>query len=180
MIDEQSKGLREIPVKIKRLHPDAVIPQYATDHAAGFDLVAVEDVVIEPGETKLIPLGFAVEIPEGFEMQIRPRSGVSLLTKLRVANSPGTIDGDYRGEVKVIVDNISRDDWSNAARRLDNSYDESTRGKCAAGSYIIRKGDRICQGLIAPVYHADFIVVDELGETERGHGGFGSTGVQAT
>ncbi|MFL1672657.1 dUTP diphosphatase [Paenibacillus dendritiformis] len=167
-----------MPVKIKRLHPDAVIPKYATELAAGFDLVAVEDVVIAPGETKLISLGFAVEIPEGFEMQVRPRSGVTLKTKLRVGNSPGTIDADFRGEVKVIVDNISRDDWSNAARRIDNSYDESTRDKCVAGSYIIRKGDRIAQGVIAPVYRADFIIVDHLGETERGDGGFGSTGAQ--
>lgn len=161
---KRPKSLREIPVKIKRLHPDAVIPKYATELAAGFDLVAVEDVVIAPGETKLISLGFAVEIPEGFEMQVRPRSGVTLKTKLRVGNSPGTIDADFRGEVKVIVDNISR------------SYDESTRDKCVAGSYIIRKGDRIAQGVIAPVYRADFIIVDHLGETERGDGGFGSTG----
>lgn len=174
---EHSKGLREIPVKIKRLHPDAVIPKYATDLAAGFDLVAVEDVIIAPGETKLIPLGFAVEIPEGFEMQIRPRSGVTWKTKLRVGNAPATIDADFRGEVKVIVDNISRDDWSNAARRLDNSYDESTRDKCVAGSYIVSKGDRVCQGVISPVIRVDFHVVDEISKTERGDGAFGSTGV---
>lgn len=181
MIDEQSKGIREIPVKIKRLHPDAVIPQYATELAAGFDLVAVEDVIIAPGETKLVPLGFAVEIPEGFEMQIRPRSGVTLKTKLRVGNSPGTVDGDFRGEVKVVVDNIreplSLDEYYEWPQYIDGT--EAVGVNLLSGEYIIRKGDRIAQGVIAPVYRADFIEVDELGETERGDGGFGSTGAQA-
>lgn len=170
---EQSKGIREIPVKIKRLHPDAVIPQYATDLAAGFDLVAVEDVIIAPGETKLVPLGFAVEIPEGYEMQIRPRSGLTLKTKLRVGNSPGTIDGDFRGEVKVIVDNTSRP-YRKFFLRHPVQWNITANHE---GTYIIRKGDRIAQGVIAPVYRADFIVVDQLGETERGDGGFGHTGV---
>lgn len=177
---EHSKGLREIPVKIKRLHPDAVIPKYATELAAGFDLVAVGDVIISPGETELIPLGFAVEIPEGFEMQIRPRSGVTWRTKLRVGNSPGTVDGDFRGEVKVIVDNIAQDPQFYDAYpwKIDGSVDQSYDGEgCAYDTYIIRKGDRIAQGVIAPVCRADFIEVDELGETERGDGGFGSTGI---
>lgn len=153
---EQVTELRDIPIKIKRLHTDAVIPKYATEFAAGFDLVAVKDVTIEPGKTELVPLGFAVEIPYGFEMQIRPRSGVTVKTKLRVGNSPGTIDSDFRGEVQVIVDNVA-----------PSTYD----------SHHICKGDRITQGVIAPVYHADFIEVDELGDTVRGEGGFGSTGV---
>lgn len=183
---EQSKGLRDIPVKIRRLHPDAVIPKYATELAAGFDLVAVEDVIIAPGETKLIPLGFAVQVPEGFEMQIRPRSGVTLKTKLRVGNSPGTIDADYIGEVKVIVDNIAtpleiRGDYNYLAKTIEGSRcraDTLTEGNtCDRGTYIIRKGDRIAQGVIAPVYRAEFIEVDTLDETERGAGGFGSTGV---
>lgn len=190
---EQTKGLREIPVKIKRLHPDAVIPKYATDLAAGFDLVAIDDVIIAPGETKLIPLGFAVEIPEGFEMQIRPRSGVTATTKLRVANSPGTVDGDFRGEVRVIVDNIVRPQISdiNSDRReieywktdfvtqLDGNDVKLDWHVRLKRTYIIRKGDRVAQGVIAPVYRADFIEVDELGETERGDGGFGSTGMKS-
>lgn len=188
---EQSKGIREIPVKIKRLHPDAVIPQYATELAAGFDLVAVEDVVIAPGETKLVPIGFAVEIPEGFEMQIRPRSGVTLKTMLRVGNAPGTIDADFRGEVKVIVDNVALAKLQvGSDGRMGPSFEyvtvfhdvEGSRkradGLTPDGTYLIRKGDRIAQGVIAPVYRADFIEVDELGETERGGGGFGSTGVK--
>lgn len=176
---EHAKGLREIPVKIKRLHPDAVIPKYATDLAAGFDLVAVVDVIISPGETKMIPLGFAVEIPEGFEMQIRPRSGVTWKTKLRVGNSPGTVDGDFRGEVKVIVDNISREGYSVDEWVFDIvGNPHGIDGDYERGTYVIRKGDRIAQGVITPVYRADFIVVDKLGETQRRDGGFGHTGVR--
>ncbi|MEV2675606.1 deoxyuridine 5'-triphosphate nucleotidohydrolase, partial [Paenibacillus larvae] len=92
-------------VKIKKLHPDAVIPEYATAGAAGFDLVALEDVIIEPGDVKTIRTGLAFEIPVGYELQIRPRSGVSLKTKLRQPNSVGTIDSDYRGEVQLMFEN---------------------------------------------------------------------------
>jgi dUTP pyrophosphatase len=169
--------LMEINLKIKRLHKDAIIPKYATDGAAGFDLHAVEDVIIAPGETKKVPLGLAFEIPKGYVMFIMPRSGVSLRTKLRQPNSVGVIDSDYRGEVTMMFDNISRDNWSNAARRLDNSYDENTRDRCEAGSYIIRKGDRVAQGVLSAIPTATFTEVDELGDTERGTGGFGSTGV---
>lgn len=176
MINEQSTHLREIPVKIKRLHPDAVIPQYATELAAGFDLVAVEDVIIAPGETKLIPLGFAVEIPEGFEMQIRPRSGVTMTTKLRA--NLGTVDADYRGEIKVIVDNTARTKGTMTPYLVGADGCNHISGRHHVdGTRLIRKGFRIAQGIIAPVYRADFIVVDELGETERGDGGFGHTGV---
>lgn len=154
-------------VKIKRLHPDAIIPQYARPGDAGFDLVAVEDVIIEPGETKIVPTGLAFELPAGYELQVRPRSGISLKTKLRV--QLGTVDAGYRGEVGVIVDNISRKNkqfrW-----RLDSGKE---------GSYRVRKGDRIAQGIIAPVQQAQFTVVDELGESERGEGGFGSSGVKS-
>ena len=143
-------------VKVKRLHPDAVIPKYATPGAAGFDLVAVEDVFIAPRETKLVPTGIAVEIPWGYEMQIRPRSGFSLKTPLRIANAPGTVDSDFRGEVKIIATNTSENK-----------------------GFYIKKGDRIAQGVIAPVMRAIFEEVDELSETDRGLGGFGSTGVRA-
>lgn len=143
----------KINVKVKRLSDDAVIPQYATDGSAGFDLVATEDVIIEPGETKLVPTGLAFEIPQGYEIQIRPRSGISLNTKLRIANAPGTIDADYRGEVCVII----------------------TNGHGV--NYRVEKGMRIAQGVLSRVPIANFIEVDELDETERGAGGFGSTGV---
>lgn len=175
-------GVRTIPVKVRKLHPDAVIPRYAKPGDSGFDLVAVEDVIIAPGETELVPTGLAFEIPEGYEMQIRPRSGVSFNTFLRIANTPGTIDSGFRGEVKIIVDNIAplsvlwHDPLSIEDEYIDVGGDEY---KHRAGTYIIRKGDRIAQGVIAPVMRAEFTEVAELSETERGTGGFGSTGVNA-
>lgn len=168
-------------VNIKRMHPDARVPRYETELAAGFDLVAVEDVIIAPGETALVPLGFAIEIPPGYEMQVRPRSGVSWKTKLRVSNSPGTVDGDFRGEVKVIVDNIERGEPGETPRlRLIDGKMEFSRGEYFEKyTYIIRKGDRIAQGVIAPIERVTFVVVDELSETARGSGGFGHTGTSA-
>lgn len=196
----------KVPVKIKRLHPDAVIPRYATEGAAGFDLVAVEDVVIKPGETALVKTGIAVQLPEGYELQIRPRSGISKKTKLRISNSPGTVDADYTGEVGVLIDNIALPDYT-AWYSNEDGYvvaKETVDYMLTLGSdienirwhgpdettvplkfgwyrpdktYIIRKGDRVAQGVIAEAPQAIFVEVDELGETERGDGGFGSTGV---
>lgn len=148
-------------VKIKKLHENAVTPKYGTDGAAGFDLFAIEDTQIKPGETKLVRTGFAIAVPEGFEMQVRPRSGMSLKTMLRVANSPGTVDSDFRGEVCVIAHNASSP-YGNQGSDLN--------------SIFIAKGDRIAQGVICPVVRADFSVVDSLDETKRGEGGYGSTG----
>ncbi|QHZ51167.1 dUTP diphosphatase [Paenibacillus larvae] len=150
-------------VKIKKLHPDAVIPEYATAGAAGFDLVALEDVIIEPGDVKTIRTGLAFEIPVGYELQIRPRSGVSLKTKLRQPNSVGTIDSDYRGEVQLM---------------FENTLTKLAHLNVKLASYLIQKGDRLAQGIIAPVERAKFTVVDELSGTERGAGGFGHTGVK--
>ncbi|NMF00024.1 dUTP diphosphatase [Aneurinibacillus aneurinilyticus] len=168
----------KVPVKIKRLHPDAVIPRYATEGAAGFDLVAVEDVIIAPGETKKVPLGLSFEIPEGYVMYVCMRSGIALKTKLRQPNGIGVIDSDYRGEVAMMFDNINDvPEWENMARGINNSYAVETINKYPSGTYIIRKGDRVAQGIIAEAPQAIFVEVDELGETERGDGGFGSTGV---
>ncbi|UYZ15588.1 dUTP diphosphatase [Brevibacillus sp. WF146] len=184
--------MRTIPVKIKRLHPDAVIPQYATADAAGFDLVAVEDVIIAPGETVKVCTGLAFELPPGYELQIRPRSGISAKTKLRVANAPGTVDADYRGEVCVLIDNVAPVEYEiqrnprlleyesvvvkdKFIREIDGS-EFVTDGWVTKGTYIIRKGERIAQGVLTEVPRAAFEVVDELSETERGAGGFGSTG----
>lgn len=171
-------------IKIRKLHADATVPIYATDGAAGFDLEAVEDAVIAPGETALVRTGLAFEIPEGYEMQIRPRSGISLRTKLRIANSPGTVDADFRGEVGVIVDNIYRAELGSAdnyTKLLIGLNGENGIGGNwnAEGTYIIRKGDRIAQAVIAPIVRADFEIVDELTETKRGDGAFGSTGTEA-
>lgn len=140
-------------LSLKILNPEAVVPQYATAGAAGFDLHSVEDVTLHPGETRLIKTGIAMSVPEGFEMQVRPRSGLSLKTNLRVANAPGTVDSDYRGEVCIIMTNTSM-----------------------MTTERVKAGERVAQGVICPVYQVDFQVVDLLEETARGSGGFGSTG----
>ena len=150
-------------VGVKKLHPDAVVPTYGSKEAAGFDITVIEDVTINPGGTFLARTGLAFDIPRGFEIQIRPRSGASLNTKMRIANSPGTIDSDYTGEVKLILENIAE----NGAGWFHNS----------ANAVFIPAGTRVAQGVLAPVIQAEFEVVEEIEETERGAGGFGSTGL---
>lgn len=140
-------------VQIKKSNEDINIPKYQHNGDAGFDFESSEDVIIAPNETKLIGTGLFMKIPFGFELQIRPRSGLSLKTKLRVANSPGTIDSTYTGEIKIIMDNIGK----------QNEF--------------IKKGDRIAQGVLSTVKQAIFVEVEELEKTDRGVGGFGSTGV---
>ncbi|QWH09504.1 dUTP diphosphatase [Bacillus mycoides] len=144
-------------VKIKRLK-DVELPKYAKPGDSGFDLVAAEDTIIWPGETKVVPTGLAFEIPPGYELQVRPRSGISRNTKLRVIL--GTVDSGFRGEVGVIVDNTERNLGVNMK------------------AHIIERGTRIAQGVIAPVETAHFVEVDDLSDSERGVGGFGSTGVK--
>ena len=139
-------------VKLKKLNEDAVVPSYQSFGASGFDFHSTESLAILPGDTKLIPTGLAFEIPVFYELQVRPRSGLSLKTNLRVTNSPGTVDADFRGEVKIIMQNTG------------------------THTEYISKGDRIAQGVICPIIQAVFQVVEELGDTERGAGGFGSTG----
>jgi len=173
--------MERLQVKIKRLHPDAVIPQYAHEGDAGFDLVAVEDVIVEPGETAKVPTGIEIELPPGYELQVRPRSGITLQTKLRV--QLGTVDSNYRGGIGVIVDNIAPEDLDGMpceyfALSIENKPLPEYKSNFVEGTYIIRKGDRIAQGVIAPVATAEFIEVDELSDTTRGNGGFGSTGVK--
>jgi len=148
-----------VNIKIKKLHKDAIIPKYQTSGASGFDFHSTQNIILHPGVTLLIKTGLSFEIPNGYELQVRPRSGMSLKTKMRVANSPGSVDSDFRGEVCIIVENI--EPYFNGDKQ---------------GSYIIiNKGDRIAQGVICPVFQATFEEVDELGETDRGTGGFGST-----
>jgi dUTP pyrophosphatase len=140
-------------IKLKKLHKDAIIPKYQHTTDAGFDLHTIEAFTLQPSEIRLIPTGLAMAIPEGYELQIRPRSGISLKTKLRVANSPGTVDASYRGEIMVIMENI------------DSVFPAH-----------ITKGDRIAQGILNKINQAVFEEVDDLDETDRGSGGFGSTG----
>ena len=141
-----------IPVQIKKLDPDAVVPEYKKPGDAGFDLHALRRVEIPAGQAAIVPTGLAFAIPEGFEMQVRMRSGAALKTPLIVANAPGTIDAGYRGEVGIIVRNLGSE------------------------PYYVEQGERIAQGVVAPVCHADFALVDELPASERGTGGYGSTG----
>src|ERR1700734_2772666 len=148
-------------VKIKKLHPEAIVPKYQTSDASGFDLRVLEAISIAPGETKLVKTGLAVSIPKGYELQVRPRSGTSFKTKLRVANSPGTIDADYRGEVCVIMENIGPHGGTNNGEQ---------------NTYHLKSGERIAQGVVCPVLQVEFEEVEELDETKRGLGGWGSTG----
>ncbi|WP_242262183.1 dUTP diphosphatase [Bacillus cereus group sp. BfR-BA-01453] len=147
----------KLRVKIKRVK-DVEMPKYAKPGDSGFDLVAAEDTIIWPGETKVVPTGLAFEIPPGYELQVRPRSGMTRNTKLRVVL--GTVDSGYRGEVGVLVDNTERPISLNMQ------------------AHVIEKGTRIAQGVIAPVVTAHFVEVDELSDSERGVGGFGSTGTK--
>ena len=147
-------GRTQIEVKITKLNPDAIIPTYAHPTDAGADISALEETKIEPGETKIVKTGIAVAIPAGYEIQIRPRSGLSVKTKLRIPNAPGTIDTEYRGEIGVPI--------------------------CNTGDvpYVIEKGMKVAQMLIAPtpmIKWDEVTTVEELGTTSRGEGGFGST-----
>lgn len=146
-----------VPVQIKRLPNGAglPLPAYATSGAAGMDIVSAEQVTIAPGARHAVATGLAVAIPEGFEIQVRPRSGLALKHGISVPNTPGTIDSDYRGELKVILINLG---------------DEP---------FAIARGDRIAQLVLAPVVQAAWDEVDELDATDRGEGGFGSTGGHA-
>lgn len=128
------------------------IPAYASSEAAGLDVVAAEDLTLEPGRRHAVATGFAIAIPHGYEVQVRPRSGLALKHGITCLNTPGTIDSDYRGEVKVILANLGGDPFE------------------------VRRGERIAQLVPAPVLRADFVEVASLEATDRGAGGFGSTG----
>lgn len=158
-------------IYIEKISEDAVMPFYAHEGDAGMDLCANEDVIIAPGETKLIPTGLKMAIPVGYEVQIRPRSGISLKTKLRVANAPGTIDSGYRGEVCVIMDNISD------LKTVENRITIEDKGQ--QGTYLIKKGNRIAQMVIASVVKGEIIECQDVEsiDSDRGVGGFGSSGV---
>lgn len=171
----------KITIGFKRLSDDAIIPTKAHPSDSGYDLYASEDVIIEPGETRVIPTGIAVELPPGYEAQIRPRSGVTAKTKLRV--QLGTIDNGYRGELGVIVDNIfpvdeeDRHDYYSEVITISGDLTNVGR-RYPYGSYIIRKGDRIAQLVIQRLPETEAVEIDEfIEESERGEGGFGSSGV---
>ncbi|MBI4810789.1 MAG: dUTP diphosphatase [Ignavibacteriales bacterium] len=146
-----------IKIRIARVDPSLTgipLPVYATSGSSGMDIYAAvgADIVIKKGETQLIPTGFYIEVPRGYEAQVRPRSGLAIKFGISVLNTPGTIDSDYRGEVKVILTNFGKDD------------------------FVIHRGDRIAQMVISPVIQAEWEEVKTLDQTERGAGGFGHTG----
>ena len=147
---------RSVTVRVLRLpHSQGLaLPSYQSKHAAGLDVVAavIEPVELAPEGRMLVPTGFALELPEGYEAQVRPRSGLALKHGVTLLNTPGTIDADYRGEVMVLLINHGSE------------------------KFTIRRGDRIAQLVIAPVNHVEIVAVETLGATERGPGGFGSTG----
>ena len=132
------------------------LPKYSTEHSAGMDLRAYlqKDIVLKPLERFLVPTGIYIELPEGYEAQIRPRSGLAVKHGISIVNSPGTIDADYRGEIKVILINLSSEE------------------------FVIKNGERICQMIIQKYEKAEMVEVQELNDTDRGEGGFGHTGTK--
>lgn len=143
----------EIPVKRLDHAGDLPMPTYETIGSAGMDIRAAEALTIGPGKRELVGTGFAFAIPTGYEVQVRPRSGLALKKGVSVLNTPGTIDSDYRGEIKVILANLGEE------------------------TFEVVRGDRIAQIVVAPVQRGNLVEVDNLDETDRGAGGFGSTGV---
>jgi dUTP pyrophosphatase len=140
-------------LRFRRIHPDAILPAYAHPSDAGMDVRSVADVVIPPGGRALVPTGLVMQLPPGYEAQVRPRSGLALKHGITVLNTPGTIDSGYRGEVGVVLANFG------------------------AADFAVGKGDKIAQIVIAPVTQPEIAETDVVDETDRGSGGFGSTGI---
>ena len=143
-------------IQIKKLSTEVLTPKYETSGSSGMDIAAYirQDIIINPGEKALIPTGFSLSVPQGYEVQIRPRSGLAAKKGVTVLNTPGTIDSDYRGEIKVILINLSKD------------------------VFYVKSGERIAQIVVCPVKQVVVEEVNELSETNRGAGGFGSTGTK--
>ena len=152
--DSPTNSDSSVPVLVKRLpHGEGLaLPDYATAGAAGMDVLAAEDVVLPPGGRHAVATGLSMAIPAGFEIQVRPRSGLALKHGIGLPNAPGTIDSDYRGELKIILINHGTEEFA------------------------VRRGDRIAQLVLAPVTRATWLEIEDLDETVRGEGGFGSTG----
>jgi len=142
-----------IPIKIKKLHPEAIMPHYTHDGDAGMDVYSTEDLILLPTQRKLIPTGLSFEIPKGFEIQIRPKSGLALKHGLTIINTPGTLDSGYRGELGIILLNTGE------------------------APYEIKKSEKIAQIILARYEEAEIQEVKELGDSSRGAEGYGSTGL---
>jgi|TARA_B100000780_G_scaffold219068_1_gene158177 dUTP pyrophosphatase len=143
-------------IQIKKLSTFVSIPKYETPGSSGMDIAACTEnnIIINPGEKAIVPTGFSIAIPRGYEVQIRPRSGLAAKKNITVLNTPGTIDADYRGEIKVILINLGKE------------------------IFVIENGERIAQMVVCPIVQANLEEVKELSDTERGSGGFGSTGTK--
>jgi len=195
--------MKTIKVHIELHHKDAILPKYAKHGDAGMDVCSVEDVIIQPGETKIIPIGLKFAIPEGYEIQVRPRSGVSFKTSIRIANSPGTIDSGFRDSVGIILHNSNQPQifamgyikTSKKLIRLDNTlceYDgvlppsiaisthnsKCPEGSLPFGSYLIKKGDRVAQIVLKEVPQISWDIIDDVSTIGINRcGGYGSTGI---
>ena len=171
-----AKRFVQIPVEL--CHPDAKIPQYANTSDSGMDVYALDDYTIAPGETKLIPTGIKLALPPGYEIQVRPKSGRALKTKLRIANTPGTVDAGYRDEIKVIVENIEP-----PIKDIEYDFDDNgtpiIKSILHGAAYTIGKGEKFCQLVLMEVPKAALYRVEQVGEIgENRGGGFGSTGLK--
>lgn len=171
-----AKRFVQIPVEL--CHPDAKIPQYANTSDSGMDVYALDDYTIAPGETKLIPTGIKLALPPGYEIQVRPKSGRALKTKLRIANTPGTVDAGYRDEIKVIVENIEP-----PIKDIEYEFDDNgtpiIKSILHGAAYTIGKGEKFCQLVLMEVPKAALYRVEQVGEIgENRGGGFGSTGLR--
>ena len=171
-----AKRFVQIPVEL--CHPDAKIPQYANTSDSGMDVYALDDYTIAPGETKLIPTGIKLALPPGYEIQVRPKSGRALKTKLRIANTPGTVDAGYRDEIKIIVENIEP-----PIKDIEYDFDDNgtpiIKSILHGATHTIGKGEKFCQLVLMEVPKAALYRVEQVGEIgENRGGGFGSTGLK--
>lgn len=168
---------RYIQIPFVKCHPDARMPEYAHSDDSGMDVFALDNYTIHPGETKLIPTGIKMAVPNGYEIQVRPKSGRALKSKMRIANAPGTVDASYRGELCVIIDNIE-------PPIKDITYDFDDNGHpiitsiLRGSDMIIGKGEKFAQLVLMEVPKAVLFQVENLDDTERAEGGFGSSGLK--
>ena len=176
---ESAEGIakRFVTIPIELCHPEAKIPQYANISDSGLDVYALDDYTINPGETLLVPTGIKVAIPAGYEIQVRPKSGRALKTKLRIANTPGTVDAGYRDEIKVIVENIEPP-LKDITYEFDENGNPVITSVLHGASHHIGKGEKFCQLVLMEVPKAAFYRVEAVSEIgENRGGGFGSTGL---
>ena len=166
---------RYIGIPVEFCHEDAKMPQYAHVSDSGMDVYALEDLTIHPGETVLVPTGLKVALPPGYEIQVRPKSGRALKTKLRIANTPGTIDSGYRDEIKVIIENVEP-----PIRDIQIDDEGKVKSILYGSDYFIGKGEKFCQLVLSEVPKIVFYRVDSIKEVDSvdRHGGFGSTGIK--